>query len=206
MFARLLAMHELFDSTIPPMETVAKWYRDACADSRVGYPNAVCLATVDPDGWPDSRVVLVQSVTETSFTFFNNLDSRKSLQIEKNPMVSATWYWQVLGRQVRMRGRATRLSRDENMAYFNTRPRISQLGAWVSHQSAELASYEQFMDEVTALDIKVGAQAVVCPENWGGWRVHPDEIEFWIEGRYRLHHRFRCQLTEGKWTITRLYP
>ena len=167
---------------------------------------AMCLSTVSTEGCPSSRFVLLREVDSRGMTFYTNYGSRKSREIEENPNVSATFWWARLERQVRIEGRAERVSREESEAYFRSRPRESQIASSVSPQS-------QVIDDRDALDAEIARLAeefegceVPYPEHWGGYRIVPKVIEFWQGRPARVHDRFRYTRSGDAWVIERLAP
>jgi pyridoxamine 5'-phosphate oxidase len=169
-------------------------------------PNAVTLATASPDGTPHARVVLLKGLDARGFTFFTNYESAKGREIAANPRASLVFFWRELARQVRVSGRVAPVSRGDSEAYFATRPRGSQLGAWASAQSARVdsrAALDAALAEVTA---RFGAGPVPCPPRWGGYRLAPEIIELWQGRENRLHDRLRYTRHGLTWTIERLAP
>ncbi|MGM0576502.1 MAG: pyridoxamine 5'-phosphate oxidase [Myxococcota bacterium] len=168
--------------------------------------NAVVLATADASGRPSARTVLLKDVDERGVTFFTNRRSRKAVQIEENPRVSISVYWKSTDEQVLIEGEAVPLSDEESDAYFATRPRESQLGAWASDQSRFLESREKLLERFEEEKERFEGRPVERPPHWGGYRVLPDHVEFWQRGDHRLHDRF-LYLWEGeRWSMKRLYP
>ena len=169
-------------------------------------PNAMILSTVDAQGRPSSRVVLLKAFDAAGFVFYTNLESRKGSEIRGNAHVCLNLYWRELRRQVRIRGRAERVGDDEADAYFASRPRNSRLGAWASQQSRPLASRSQLLARVAEYDAKFGDEPVPRPAHWSGFRVVPSSIELWSAGEGRLHDRIVYEKTETGWTSCALYP
>jgi pyridoxamine 5'-phosphate oxidase len=164
------------------------------------------LATASRDGVPSARIVLLKGVDERGFTFFTDYRSRKGAELTENPLAALTFLWKEIERQVRIMGAVSRVSAEESEAYFRTRPPGSQLGAWASTQSAVIASraeLDQRLQEVTA---RFASGDVPLPPHWGGFRVVPDEIEFWQGRQNRLHDRLRYTREQSGWTIVRLSP
>jgi pyridoxamine 5'-phosphate oxidase len=164
------------------------------------------LGTVDAEGVPDSRIVLVRAADARGFTFFTNYESAKSRQLEARPVASAVFSWLDLHRQVRVRGTVERVTASESDEYFATRPRGSQIGAWASPQSepiADRAELDRLVAEVTA---RFDGVDVPRPPHWGGWLLVPSEIEFWQGRPSRLHDRLRYHRSAAAWHVTRLAP
>jgi len=169
---------------------------------------AMVLSTVSKEGRPSSRVVLLKVVTGDGFVFFTNYFSRKSREIADNARVALNFYWPEINIQIRVEGKAVQVLPAASDAYFATRPRISQLGAWASDQSQPLKSRQTLLDRLEALEQKYPDDPVPRPPYWGGFLVKPDAIEFWYNGEYRLHDRFLYtrELLEEEWQIQRLNP
>lgn len=190
-----------------PFAQFEQWLAHALAESNMPDPTAMVLATVDADGQASQRTVLLKDHGPDGFTFFTNLDSHKSHQIQQQPRVSLLFQWLPLSRQVIIQGTATRASAATDAAYFSSRPRASQLGAWASQQSAPLPSRAALETAYANVLERFGDGEIPCPPNWGGWCVQPRCIEFWQGRPNRLHDRFTYTLTDnGSWTITRLSP
>ena len=188
-----------------PVQQFARWFEQA---REVAQPevNACALATAGLDGRPTARTVLLKYFDADGFVFFTNMESRKAREIAENPSVAMLFFWQTLERQVSIRGRAERISATEAMRYFARRPRGSQLGAWVSEQSAVITSRSVLEMKLDELKRKFAAGEVPLPSFWGGYRVRPEEIEFWQGRPSRLHDRLRYRLIEDAWVIERLAP
>jgi pyridoxamine 5'-phosphate oxidase len=190
-----------------PIVQFERWFQDLqLLDLKE--PNAMTLATATADGRPSARIVLLKEVSDLGFVFYTNYGSRKAREIESNPFAALTFYWPQLGRQVRVEGKVTRVSREQSAAYFRTRPRGSQLGAWASHQSEVLPGRDAIESRWRELEELYSDDGdVPIPDFWGGYCVAPEVIEFW-EGRpNRLHDRLRYRRNgEHGWTIERLSP
>lgn len=189
-----------------PFAQFAAWFEEARRVIELD-PNAMGLSTVGPDGRPSSRMVLLKSYDQNGFVFFTNLESRKAREIGQNPNVSLLVCWLPLSRQVTIEGTAERVSAAEALKYFITRPRGSQLGAWVSQQSSVISSRALLEAKWEEMKRKFSAGEVPLPSFWGGYRVRPREFEFWQGRAERLHDRFRYRRgDDGQWTIERLQP
>ena len=187
-----------------PLRQFALWFDDA-RRAEVLEPNAMTLATATPAGEPSARIVLLKGVDDRGFTFFTDYRSRKGRELELNPRAALVFCWMELERQVRISGAVTQVSREESESYFRLRPRGSQLGAWTSHQSQVLpdrSTLERAFGEIAA---RIEGD-VPLPPHWGGYRVLPDEIEFWQGRPSRLHDRLRYRLEQTEWRIERLSP
>jgi pyridoxamine 5'-phosphate oxidase len=190
-----------------PLRLFAAWFAEARRAEPVN-PEAMTLATVDANGMPNARMVLLKGFDEQGFVFYTNLDSVKGHELAEAPKAALTFYWKSLQRQVRLRGTVDRVSAEEADAYFTTRSRMAQIGAWASNQSAPLESRMAFEKAVARFTAKFGIGAVPRPPHWSGYRVVPQEIEFWQERPFRLHDRiaFRRDTPNAPWSKTRLYP
>jgi pyridoxamine 5'-phosphate oxidase len=189
-----------------PFEQFAVWFAQAI-EANVVEPNAMSLATTGNDGRPLVRTVLLKSYDEHGFVFFTNLESRKARQMAENPQASALFPWLALERQVILCGQVEKVSLAETAAYFATRPRGSQLGAWVSQQSSIITTRKLLEEKWEEMKRKFGEGLIPLPSWWGGYRVVPREIEFWQGRPSRLHDRFLYSRdAAGSWKIDRLAP
>ncbi|MEO6651424.1 MAG: pyridoxamine 5'-phosphate oxidase [Ilumatobacteraceae bacterium] len=197
---------DIVDVDPDPMELWHRWHRDAF-DAGVAEPNAMTVSTVDVYGAPDARIVLVRGADEAGFAFYTNYESAKSRQLNANPVAAATFGWLDLHRQVRVRGTVRRVSEQESDEYWASRPRSSQLGSAASPQSAVIADRSE-LDRLVAAQELVHEQSDVIPRpaHWGGWRLAPDEFEFWQGRPSRLHDRIRFRRVDGRWALERLAP
>ena len=189
-----------------PIVQFEHWFRDACDSDRMD-PNAMTLSTVDPHNRPASRTVLLKYFDARGFVFFTNLESSKADHIAANANVALLFFWRELGRQVSIRGPATRIPTSETLKYFATRPRGSQIGAWVSAQSSVISTRSLLEAKFEELKRKFREGNVPLPSFWGGYRVTPQEIEFWQGRENRLHDRFLyTRQDDDHWQIDRLAP
>ncbi|KAA6186917.1 pyridoxamine 5'-phosphate oxidase [Thiohalocapsa marina] len=188
-----------------PVEQFRRWYTQTI-ETRLPEPNAMSLATVDADGQPTLRTVLLKFYDTQGFVFFTNYHSRKARQIDANNRVALLFPWVALARQVKITGRAARISTLESLKYFATRPRGSQIGAWSSPQSEVITSRTMLEQKVDQMKRKFAQGEVPLPDFWGGYRVVPDTIEFWQGRDSRLHDRFRYSKGAGGWSVERLAP
>jgi len=170
--------------------------------------NAMGLATVDEDGLPDLRVVLLKDADEAGFVFYTNFNSAKGQELLASKKAALNFHWKSVRRQVRVRGAVSEVTEAEADAYFASRPRGAQLGAWASNQSHEMESREKLIEDAFALEEKYKDADVPRPPHWSGFRVAPLEIEFWLDREFRLHDRriFRREEPGASWTATRIYP
>lgn len=189
-----------------PFEIARRWLEEA-TPLEPSDPNAVALSTVDADGMPDTRIVLLKAIEDTGFVFFTNYESAKGQEIAATGVASFVLHWKSLKRQVRARGRVEKVSAEESDAYYATRPLGSRVGAWASRQSRPLESKAELVKAVARAGVKHGANPD-RPPFWGGFRIVPQQMEFWADGAFRLHDRFRWDLaTSGSgWKIQRLNP
>ena len=196
-----------FTEADEPVRLFAAWFAEAKRAEPVN-PDAMALATVDADGLPNARMVLLKAFDASGFVFYTNTDSAKGNELADTPKAALTFYWKTLQRQVRARGAVEPVSAEEADAYFATRSRMAQIGAWASKQSSALESRLAFEKAVARFAAKFAIGTVPRPPNWSGYRVMPTEIEFWHERPYRLHDRvaFTRPNLSALWTKTRLYP
>lgn len=189
-----------------PIELFQSWFNDA-VDGQIKEPNAMIISTVSEDGRPHSRVVLLKSFSEEGFEFFTNYKSLKGRNISGNPYVALTFFYDKLERQIRIEGKAQRLDSHLSDEYFHSRPRGSQIGAWVSHQSEIIASRDVLEQKLAEYESKFNsADPIPRPDFWGGFLVVPDSIEFWQGRPNRLHDRILYQKDNENWKISRLSP
>jgi pyridoxamine 5'-phosphate oxidase len=188
-----------------PIELFRSWF-EAAQGAGVLLPEAVTLATATPDGIPSARMVLLKEVDARGFVFFTNYGSRKARELDANPRAALCFHWAVLQRQVRVSGRVARVATEESAEYFATRPRGSQIGAWASRQSQSLPSREDLERAVRDLGEKYAGQDVPLPPFWGGYRLEPEQIEFWQGRADRLHDRLVFTREGDGWSTRRLYP
>lgn len=189
-----------------PSRQVEKWLRDAI-DAGHPEPTAMTLATVTPEGDPAARVVLMKGVDQAGVLFFTNYESDKGKQLANNPRACANVFWVLLQRQIRITGTVTKVSREESEAYFETRPRESQLGAWASEQSGVLAGRAALDARLADVRARFGDGQVACPPHWGGYRLSLDRVELWQGRPSRLHDRLLyTRIDDVHWKIERLAP
>ncbi|BDH46121.1 pyridoxine/pyridoxamine 5'-phosphate oxidase [Salmonella enterica subsp. enterica serovar Choleraesuis] len=193
------------DLTAEPLTLFERWLGQAC-EARLADPTAMVVATVDENGQPYQRIVLLKHYDEKGLVFYTNLGSRKAQHLEHNPRISLLFPWHMLERQVMVQGTATRLSTIEVVKYFNSRPRDSQIGAWVSRQSSRISARGILEGKFLELKQKFQQGEVPLPSFWGGFRVSIDQMEFWQGGQNRLHDRFLYQRDGEGWNIDRLAP
>lgn len=194
------------DAHANPFVQFRLWFAEA-KSAQILEPNAMTLATANASGEPSARVVLLKELDEQGFVFYTNYQSDKAQDIAANARVSLNFFWGELERQVRVQGAATKVSREESEAYFQTRPRESQIGAWASQQSSVVASREDLARRFQELSAEFEGRDIPCPPFWGGYRVKPSAIEFWQGRPGRLHDRllYTCA-DDGFWRVERLSP
>jgi pyridoxamine 5'-phosphate oxidase len=187
-----------------PVQLLTMWLEEGRA--AVPYQDSMTLATATPDGQPSARVVLLRGVDERGITFFTNRTSRKGDELRLNPRAAAVVHWWELGRQVRIEGSVEETSDEESRAYWETRPRGSQVAAWASRQSRPLSSREELDARVAEMEVRFAGEDVPLPPFWGGYRILPTRIEFWTHRNDRLHDRVRYVHEPDGWRAERLAP
>lgn len=202
-------MKEMLDEKIvarDPITQFQQWF-DAAAKAGIALPEAMTLATCTREGKPSARLVLLKQADERGFVFFTNYNSVKARDLAGNPFAALVFYWPLLERQVRVEGRVERISAAESNEYFQTRPRESQIGALASPQSQRIESRAMLEQRFRELDELYRERPVERPDNWGGYRLEPAQIEFWMGRPGRLHDRILYELQAGgTWSIARLAP
>ncbi|WP_437217306.1 pyridoxamine 5'-phosphate oxidase [Pectobacterium sp. LFLA-215] len=188
-----------------PLDLFERWLKQAC-DAKLADPTAMSVATVDEHGQPYQRIVLLKHYDEKGMVFYTNMGSRKAHHLENNPRISLLFPWHMLERQVIVLGRVEKLPALEVLKYFHSRPKDSQIGAWVSKQSSRISARGVLESKFLELKQKFQNGEVPLPSFWGGFRVVIDSVEFWQGGEHRLHDRFFYQRQEEGWQIDRLAP
>lgn len=197
---------DIADVLPDPMKQFEKWFNEA-VNAQVMEPNAMNLATVSESGKPTSRIVLLKGIEDQHFVFYTNYQSVKGRDLEKNPACALTFFWPELERQIRIEGTAERVAASQSEAYFQSRPRGSQIGAWASPQSAIIDSRDILEERATQLEKKFeGQSALPKPNQWGGYKVLPLVVEFWQGRPSRLHDRIQYTKVDSKWKTYRLAP
>ena len=189
-----------------PLEQFAAWFLDAEKTPNVEEPNAMTLSTVDAQGVPKARVVLLKEFTQEGFVFYTNYTSGKAQAIAQNNKVCVSFFWPSLERQIIITGMAVKISEEKSIAYFNKRPRESQLGAMVSDQSTSIDSREALEEKLLELEKKYDTSPIVKPPHWGGYLIQPTSYEFWQGRSSRLHDRIKYVKINKSWNIGRLQP
>lgn len=193
-------------SEADPFALFDEWFAEA-VKKEVNDPNAMALATVDADGLPDVRMVLLKGADRDGFVFYTNLDSAKGQELLANPKAALLFHWKSLRRQVRVRGPVERVTDAEADAYFATRARPAQLGAWASQQSQTLPDRLALEKRIAEAGLRFGLGKVTRPPHWSGFRIRPENLEFWRDRPFRLHERLVFEaVAGGGWTTRRLYP
>lgn len=188
-----------------PIRQFERWFADAVA-AQVLEPNAMTLATATRDGVPSARIVLLKGIDAQGLVFFTDYRSRKGAELTENPLAALVFNWKEIERQVRVSGSVSRVTAAESEGYFRSRPRGSRLGAWASQQSAVIASRAELEERLRQVSAQFTDDNVPLPPHWGGFRVTPDEMEFWQGRSDRLHDRLRYQRDQSRWVISRLSP
>jgi len=189
-----------------PFKKFGEWFDKAQATKEIVEPTAMCLATVGENSAPSARMVLLKKFDERGFCFYTNLTSRKGKELNANKNVALCFYWGILGRQVRIEGAVERVTMDEADEYFASRRRGSQIGAWASKQSHEMADWSEFDERIKTISKDFEGQEIPRPPFWSGFRVAPKKIEFWEEGEFRIHTRLLYERQLDCWLLKKLYP
>ena len=189
-----------------PLIKFAQWFAEAQSCAAIREPTAMTLATATPEGKPSARIVLLKAFDAQGFVFYTNLQSRKGTELAANPQAALVFYWMALDKQIRIEGRVSPVNDAEADAYFATRERHKQAGAWASLQSQPLNSREQLIDRVKELEAQYEGRPIPRPPHWSGLRLAPDSIEFWFQREARLHEREIYIRAGESWQHQLLYP
>lgn len=189
-----------------PFVLFEEWFNEAKANHLIGIPESFCLSTVNKNGCPDSRIVLLKGCRRNEFVFFTNSLSTKGQDLRHNPNVAMNFYWEPLGKQIRIQGMVEKIDNNESDTYFAMRPRGSQIGAWASEQSCHIPSRAYLEKKEADFTLKFEGAEVPRPEHWFGYSVKPSKIEFWLNKDNRLHDRFVFTPQNEEWIPSRVAP
>lgn len=199
--------NELSETSINknPFIQFTKWY-ESILNSNLNEPTAMMLSTADVNGNSSARIVLLKEFDDSGFVFYTNYESRKGKNLQENPKAALTFFWDEQRRQIRIEGAVEKISRETSKKYFSSRPRESQIGAWVSAQSSEVPNRDFLENKYVKLEEKFGSEEIPLPDFWGGYRVTPNYFEFWQGRENRLHDRICYKKENDEWKIFRLAP
>ena len=201
-----LGLDACFEDEQNPIVLFKKWFAVA-EKSEINDPNALSLATSSSDGMPSVRMVLLKGLSEKGFVFYTNFNSKKGSDLKKNPKASMCFHWKSLRRQIRISGKTIVIENKEADEYYNSRAYGSRIGAWASSQSQTMNNRNEFINKIKEFEKKYPDQKnVPRPPHWSGWRVEPDNIEFWLEIKNRIHERLNYRKKNGEWLREILYP
>ena len=201
-----LGLDACFEDEQNPIALFKKWFAVA-EKSEINDPNALSLATSSSDGMPSVRMVLLKGLSEKGFVFYTNFNSKKGSDLKKNPKASMCFHWKSLRRQIRISGKTVVIDNKEADEYYNSRAYGSRIGAWASSQSQTMNNRNEFINKIKEFEKKYPEQKnVPRPPHWSGWRVEPDNIEFWLEIKNRIHERLNYRKKNGEWLREILYP
>ena len=201
-----LGLDACFEDEQNPIVLFKKWFAVA-EKSEINDPNALSLATSSSDGMPSVRMVLLKGLSEIGFVFYTNFNSKKGSDLKKNPKASMCFHWKSLRRQIRISGKTVVIENKEADEYYNSRAYGSRIGAWASSQSQTMNNRNEFINKIKEFEKKYPDQKnVPRPPHWSGWRVEPENIEFWLEIKNRIHERLNYRKENGKWLREILYP
>ena len=201
-----LGLDACFEDEQNPIVLFKKWFAVA-EKSEINDPNALSLATSSSDGMPSVRMVLLKGLSEKGFVFYTNFNSKKGSDLKKNPKASMCFHWKSLRRQIRISGKTVVIENKEADEYYNSRAYGSRIGAWASSQSQTMNNRNEFINKIKEFEKKYPDQKnVPRPPHWSGWRVEPDNIEFWLEIKNRIHERLNYRKKNGEWLREIIYP
>ena len=201
-----LGLDNCFEDEANPIVLFEKWF-EVAKKSEINDPNALSLATSSSDGMPSVRMVLLKGLSEKGFVFYTNFNSKKGSDLKKNPKASMCFHWKSLRRQIRISGKTVVVDNKEADEYYNSRAYGSRIGAWASSQSQTMNNRNEFINKIKEFEKKYPDQKnVPRPPHWSGWRVEPDNIEFWLEIKNRIHERLNYRKKNGEWLREILYP
>ncbi len=201
-----LGLDNCFEDEANPIDLFKKWFA-AAEKSEINDPNALSVATSSKEGVPSVRMVLLKGLTQKGFVFYTNFNSKKGKDLKENPKTSMCFHWKSLRRQIRISGNAVKIEDEEADQYYNSRAYESRIGAWASSQSQVMKNRNEFLDKIKEYEKKYpDKNKVPRPPHWSGWRVEPNNIEFWLEIKNRIHERLNYKKDNGKWLREILYP
>ena len=201
-----LGLDKCFEETDNPIDLFKKWFAKA-EETEINDPNAVAVATSDKENQPSVRMVLLKGLNDKGFVFYTNFNSKKGSDLKTNKRASMCFHWKSIRRQVRIIGIVEKVTEKEADDYYNSRPYKNKIGAWASSQSQVLDKRETFIEKIKEFEKKYPEQNVVPrPQHWSGWRLVPNEIEFWLDGDGRIHERLNYKKFKDKWSKELLYP
>lgn len=188
-----------------PIEQFKNWFSEI-NEKEISYPEAMTISTAGKDGRVSSRVVLMKIIEEDGLVFFTNYESEKATMLQENPFIACNFFWKEMQRQVRIEGKVSKISKEESNAYFQTRPKGSQIGAWISKQSGPVSSREEMDEAYAAFEQKHADEVIEVPPFWGGFKVEAMKWEFWQGRPSRLHDRIVFEKEASEWKVSRLWP
>ena len=201
-----LGLNICFKDEKDPIKLFSEWFEEA-KKSEINVPNAFALGTAGKNGFPTVRIILLKDFNKDGFVFYTNLKSSKSIAINENSKISMCFHWKSLLRQVRIVGSATQVTDKEADEYYNSRPYDSRIGAWASDQSSILNKRDDLIESINKYKTKFSEdEKIPRPSNWSGWRLNPIEIEFWLDGKYRIHERLKYYKNQNLWEKVLLNP
>tara|TARA_B100001778_G_scaffold301102_1_gene276894 strand:+ start:290 stop:922 length:633 start_codon:yes stop_codon:yes gene_type:complete len=201
-----LGLDKCFEEAENPLELFKKWFSKA-EQTEINDPNALALATSNKNNQPNVRMVLLKGLSEKGFVFYTNFNSRKGSDLKSNQKASMCFHWKSLRRQVRILGKVEKVNDKEADEYFNSRPYKNKIGAWASSQSSILDKRENFIKKIKEFELKYPEGTTIPrPSHWSGWRLVPEEVEFWLDGEGRIHERLNYKINNRKWSKNLLYP
>ena len=201
-----LGLDSCFEDEQNPIVLFKKWFAVA-EKSEINDPNALSVATSSPDGIPSVRMVLLKGLSDKGFVFYTNFNSKKGNDLKNNPNASMCFHWKSIRRQIRVSGKVSVVDKEEADKYFSSREYGSKIAAWASSQSSKMNNRNDFLNKIKEFEKKFSDKnKVPRPEHWSGWRVNPEQIEFWLEVKNRTHQRLNYFLKEGNWNKEILYP
>ena len=198
-------LYDLLEVSQEPILEIHSWIQEA-KESSVGLPHAMNLASVDDNGQPSSRMVLLKSLSDEGLVFFTDYEGKKGQEIINNKKVALNFWWAKTNKQIRIEGCCKKVSKEESDEYFQLRPRLSQVSATASHQSKEIQSYESLVKDVRNIERTNEGKKIERPQRWGGFILKPELIEFWVDQKNRLHRRKLYKMVNKKWQVSLLAP